>query len=182
MSLPFVTHPALTVPHGFFTREGGVSTGPYASLNCSLSGADDRASVLENRARVARALGAEPSQLVGLMQVHGTAVATVTEAWAPGQGPQADAMVTATPRHRPRRGHRRLRSGAVRRCDGQDRRRGPCRLAWRRGGRAGGDGRGHGRPRGGTGADSGGCRPLHPPGILRGRGRSAGCGAGAQCR
>ncbi len=33
MSLPFVTHPTLTVPHGFFTREGGVSTGPYASLN-----------------------------------------------------------------------------------------------------------------------------------------------------
>ena len=33
--------PALAVRHGFFTREGGVSAGPYASLNCSTSGADD---------------------------------------------------------------------------------------------------------------------------------------------
>ena len=32
----------LPVPHGFFTRRGGVSAGPYASLNCSLSGADAR--------------------------------------------------------------------------------------------------------------------------------------------
>lgn len=97
MSLPFVTDPALTVPHGFFTRQGGVSTGPYASLNCSLSGGDDRAAVLENRARVAQALGAEPSHLVGLQQVHGTTVTTVSAPWAPGEGPQADAMVTATP-------------------------------------------------------------------------------------
>jgi YfiH family protein len=97
MIIPSVTDPALAVPHGFFTRKGGVSTGPYASLNCSLSGADDRAAVLENRARVARALGAAPAKLVGLHQVHGTAVATVTEAWAPGEGPQADAMVTAVP-------------------------------------------------------------------------------------
>jgi YfiH family protein len=97
MSLPCLTDPALTVPHGFFTRTGGVSTGPYASLNCSLSGADDRAAVLENRARVGRALGVDPAGLVGLMQVHGTAVVTVTAPWAPGDGPRADGMVTATP-------------------------------------------------------------------------------------
>ena len=97
LSMPCVTDASLGVPHGFFTRAGGVSTGPYASLNCSLSGADDRASVLENRARVARTLGVEPSQLVGLHQVHGRAVATVTAPWAPGEGPQADGMVTAAP-------------------------------------------------------------------------------------
>ena len=97
LSLPCVTDPSLAVPHGFFTRAGGVSTGPYASLNCSLSGADDRAAVLENRARVARALGVEPAGLVGLTQVHGTDVATVTTPWAPGDGPKADGLVTATP-------------------------------------------------------------------------------------
>ena len=97
MTVPRVTDMSLAVPHGFFTRAGGVSTGPYASLNCSLSGADDRAAVLENRARVARTLGVEPGQLVGLHQVHGTAVATVTAPWAPGDGPRADAMVTAVP-------------------------------------------------------------------------------------
>ncbi len=88
---------ALPAPHGFFTRLGGVSEGPFASLNASLSGADDRARVLENRARAARAVGADPSLLVGITQVHGADVATVTEPWAPGAGPRADAMVTGRP-------------------------------------------------------------------------------------
>ena len=35
-----LTSPALPVPHGFFTRAGGVSTGAYASLNGSLSGGE----------------------------------------------------------------------------------------------------------------------------------------------
>ena len=97
LSIPCITDAALAVPHGFFTRAGGVSTGPYASLNCSLSGADDRAAVLENRARVAHMLGVEPGQLVGLHQVHGNMVATVTEPWAAGEGARADGMVTAVP-------------------------------------------------------------------------------------
>ena len=91
----FLTSPALSARHGFFTRRGGVSTGPFASLNCSLSSPDDPAHVAENRARVARALNAPV--MVGLTQVHGIAVATVTEPWLPGQGPRADAMVTARP-------------------------------------------------------------------------------------
>jgi YfiH family protein len=93
---PFI-QAELGLPHGFFTRAGGVSEGPYASLNCSLSGQDARAHVLENRARAARALGAAPESLVGLTQVHGAAVAVVETAWAPGAGPRADAMVTARP-------------------------------------------------------------------------------------
>ena len=88
---------ALTVPHGFFTRIGGVSGGPYASLNCSLSSADSRVSVLENRARAARAIDTDPDSLVGLTQVHGVEVVHVTAAWAPGAGPRADAMVTDRP-------------------------------------------------------------------------------------
>jgi YfiH family protein len=88
---------ALSVPHGFFTRRGGVSTGPFASLNCSLSGRDVHGNVLENRARAARAIGADPSRLVGLHQVHGTEVTYVTEPWTPGNGPHADAMVTDRP-------------------------------------------------------------------------------------
>eukprot|EP01037_Dinobryon_pediforme_P005302 gene5302-5355_t len=89
--------PHLGVRHGFFTRNGGVSKGPFASLNCSLSGADERDSVLENRARVARAIGAEPAHLLGVTQVHGIAVARVEALWVPGAGPRADAMVTAVP-------------------------------------------------------------------------------------
>lgn len=83
--------------HGFFTREGGVSAGPYASLNCSTSGADDPAAVAENRARVAQALGADPMMLLGLTQVHGADVVTVETAWPAGAGPRADAVVTRQP-------------------------------------------------------------------------------------
>jgi len=88
---------ALRVCHGFFTRVGGVSKGPYASLNCSLSSQDSRQSVLENRARAARALGADPARLVGSLQVHGTTVIHVTEPWPAGEGPEADAMVSDLP-------------------------------------------------------------------------------------
>ena len=93
MTATFI-HADLAVPHGFFTRHGGVSEGPFASLNCSLSGHDDRARVLENRARAARALGAAPEMLVGLTQVHGPAVVRVLAPWRPGDGPRADAAVT----------------------------------------------------------------------------------------
>lgn len=88
---------SLAAPHGFFTRRGGVSEGPYASLNCSLSGADRREAVLENRALAAQAIGAAPDRLVGLTQVHGDVTVTVVEPWLPGAGPRADACVTATP-------------------------------------------------------------------------------------
>nr|WP_294507818.1 peptidoglycan editing factor PgeF [uncultured Rhodopila sp.] len=92
-----LTADGLPAPHGFFTRRGGVSAGPFASLNCSLSSADDPAAVLENRARAARSLGVDPAGLLGLTQVHGDRVVTVTQPWAPGQGGQADAMVTDRP-------------------------------------------------------------------------------------
>ena len=86
----------IAVPHGFFTREGGVSEGAFASLNCSISSPDRRDAVLENRARAARACGADPAMLLGLTQVHGSDVATVVAPWSPGNGPRADAAVTAT--------------------------------------------------------------------------------------
>lgn len=88
---------ALQTPHGFFTRQGGVSHGPYASLNCSLSSGDEREAVLENRSRAVHTIGALPLHLVGLMQVHGADVVRVTEPWVPGAGPPADAMVTNRP-------------------------------------------------------------------------------------
>jgi len=92
-----LTDPAISARHGFFTRAGGVSQGPFASLNCSLSGQDDRAHVLENRARAARSLGADPDHLLGLTQVHGAEALPVTGTWRPGEGPRADAMVTNRP-------------------------------------------------------------------------------------
>jgi YfiH family protein len=84
----------LALPHGFFTRAGGVSGGDYASLNCSLSGRDDPDAVRENRGRAARAVGVASELLLGLTQVHGIDVVTVAQPWGYGAGPRADAAVS----------------------------------------------------------------------------------------
>jgi len=83
--------------HGFFTREGGVSKGIYASLNCGYGSDDDRGHVSENRARVAAKLSVERDKLLTVHQVHSPDVINVTEPWMPETAPQADAMVTAVP-------------------------------------------------------------------------------------
>ena len=82
------------LPHGFFTREGGVSGGIYASLNGGMGSADAADAVAENRARIAARLGVET--LVSLHQVHSDRVEHVT---GPREGPppRADAMVTDRP-------------------------------------------------------------------------------------
>jgi YfiH family protein len=82
------------IRHGFFTRAGGVSAGLYASLNCGIGSKDDRANVLENRRRVAAALGASADRLATPYQVHGDVAVVVDKVWETGQGPKADAVVT----------------------------------------------------------------------------------------
>lgn len=59
--------------HAFFGREGGVSAGVFASLNCSERVGDDPAAAQENRQRALRALCAP--RLVVPRQVHGDAIA-----------------------------------------------------------------------------------------------------------
>lgn len=95
----FITSPDFAaesgIRHAFFTREGGVSSGIYASLNGGLGSSDDKAAIAENRARMARHLSVEPSHLVSLWQVHSPDVAVVTGPWQ-GERPKADAMVTVS--------------------------------------------------------------------------------------
>jgi hypothetical protein len=79
----------LTVRACATTRTGGVSTGPYASLNLGDHVGDDPAHVAENRARLRRELGL-PAEPLWLTQVHGIAVAE-------GQGADADASVAFGP-------------------------------------------------------------------------------------
>ncbi len=78
--------------HGFFGRAGGVSEGPWASLNCGLSTGDRPDHVAENRLRAARAI-APDARLVLARQVH-SAIAVEADAWADGAAPQADALVS----------------------------------------------------------------------------------------
>jgi hypothetical protein len=85
------------------TRHGGVSTGPYASLNLGLHVGDDPRLVIENRGRAAVALGGGLADMVFCHQTHGREVAVVGDGDR-GRGTQSaddavpcDALVTATP-------------------------------------------------------------------------------------
>lgn len=71
-------------------RTGGVSAGPFASLNLGLHVGDDPAAVAENRRRLGAAL-ALPREPCWLAQAHGTRVADVDAEAAPAP---ADAAVT----------------------------------------------------------------------------------------
>ena len=87
-----LTHKALGLPHGFFTRQGGVSRGIYDSLNVGLGSDDTRKDVLENRARVKDALAAKA--LATAHQSHSTVTAFID---APQDAIAADALVSKTP-------------------------------------------------------------------------------------
>jgi YfiH family protein len=68
---------AVTLPGArvlFSTREGGISEGPYESLNLGLLTGDDRGRVIVNRERLAAIAGVEPEGVAMGWQVHGTEV------------------------------------------------------------------------------------------------------------
>src|SRR5262245_51436126 len=70
-------HIRLEFPGGavlFTNRHGGVSQGPYESLNLGLWTDDERANVMENRDRVASLAGIERDHFAQGRQVHGTDV------------------------------------------------------------------------------------------------------------
>ena len=84
-----------SIRHAFFTREGGVSEGVYAALNCGFGSRDDPAKVEQNRTIAAAQLGLPGERLVTCHQVHGTATVTVERVWRRAENPRADGMVTA---------------------------------------------------------------------------------------
>jgi len=87
---------AAGIAHGFFGREGGVSSGLYESLNCGPGSSDEPKAVTENRRLVAATLAPEVqgARLISLSQIHSAVVHTLP-AWE--ERPEGDAMVTATP-------------------------------------------------------------------------------------
>jgi YfiH family protein len=85
------------VVHGFFTREGGVSSGAYRSLNVSLAVEDRRELVAQNLHRIQQALGLDG--LASAAQIHGGRAALITEV---GQArlediPEVDILITTVP-------------------------------------------------------------------------------------
>lgn len=97
-ALPVLTSPLLDLPgvrHAFFTRQGGVSQGVYASLNVGRGSKDAPDDVAENRRRAAAHFDAEPQALLTCYQVHSPDVRIADAPWE--TPPEADGVATARP-------------------------------------------------------------------------------------
>lgn len=96
----FIKAPSLSalpnIRHAFFTRQGGVSVGIYASLNGGIGSSDEPERVKENRRRMADMLNVAPDALISVYQVHSPDAVLVEGPWGP-ERPKADAMVTKVP-------------------------------------------------------------------------------------
>ncbi len=100
MRPPVLTAAALDLPgirHAFFTREGGVSTGIYASLNGGVGSRDDAGAVAENRGRMASVLGVAPDRLCVPFQVHSAEAMVIERPFAPDARPRLDGLATRVP-------------------------------------------------------------------------------------
>lgn len=85
--------------HAFFTRGGGVSSGPFTSLNFSVGVGDEAQLVEENLRRAAERLGVDAERLYFLSQVHGREVREV-DGSEPSRAVlelEGDVVVSATP-------------------------------------------------------------------------------------
>ena len=94
-----ITHPQLTmagVRHGFFTRQGGVSTGLFEGLNTGLGSGDETEAVNENRRRVTGWFGQDLDHLANAYQIHSAVTHVADRPWA-GDRPEGDAVASATP-------------------------------------------------------------------------------------
>lgn len=80
------------VPHGFTTRDGGCSAGPYRALNLGDLVGDDPAAVAENWRRLEAATGLAFARV---RQVHGARVVAADGPGAPRE--EADAVVSSSP-------------------------------------------------------------------------------------
>ena len=85
--------------HAFFTRRGGVSSGPFSSLNLSLAVGDRAEDVAENRWRAAAVLGVAADAILVPRQVHerGVIMASGSSIAAEVEGTSADAIVSDGP-------------------------------------------------------------------------------------
>lgn len=101
-TLEYLTAEGISVPHGFTTRLGGVSTGTLASLNIGQNRGDSAENVAENYRILGRAMGFDPMKLVLTKQIHSDIVRIADRReWGlhlvPGATAQCDALVTNDP-------------------------------------------------------------------------------------
>lgn len=94
MNLPIVRSGALSaVPHGFFGRGGGLSTGEVAGLNCGLGSGDNAHTVEANRRLAADAI-ITGAPLASVHQIHSPNTVIVRDPVTHAERPHADALVT----------------------------------------------------------------------------------------
>ena len=100
-NLEYLVSEAITVPHCFTTRYGGVSTGSQENLNLAIGRGDSPENVEANLRILAKELGYDPEKYVMTWQIHSDIVRVVTEEDCSGfihrNYPQCDALVTNTP-------------------------------------------------------------------------------------
>jgi YfiH family protein len=94
LSAPELESPGIR--HGFFTRQGGVSTGVYASLNGGVGSRDNPDAVAQNRARMAQVLGISAHNLMVPYQIHSAETLSLDIPWADDKRPRCDGLATAT--------------------------------------------------------------------------------------
>ena len=85
------------IRHAFFTRQGGVSEGLFASLNCGFGSGDEPQQVAANREIAMARLGETADRLVTVRQIHSARVVVVERPWCREESPTADGLVTAIP-------------------------------------------------------------------------------------
>lgn len=83
----------------FATRSGGVSRGPFESLNLGILTGDGPGSVVENRRRLAAAIGFAPRQVLAGLQVHGAELATHVAPRLPGPFAEPGAPIAEVDGH-----------------------------------------------------------------------------------
>lgn len=89
---PFEAHPRLSAV--VTTRHGGVSIGPYTSLNLGGKTGDDPQNVRENRSRAAAIIGKKSEHLTFAKQVHSANVERVPDGYEGGAFDDTDALIT----------------------------------------------------------------------------------------
>jgi YfiH family protein len=89
--ITFLTAKNLSARHGFFTRKGGVSVGPYASLQNGFGAkGDTRQNAIENRRRALAALDLSHCALISGNQVHSASAIAVQSPIAQENAPKQE--------------------------------------------------------------------------------------------
>lgn len=100
-NVTFFASDTISVPHGFTTRIGGVSTGIFDSLNLGFHRGDEDENVVENYRRLGSAIGFSPENAVLTWQIHSDIVRVVTKEDHNGLDhrnyPQCDGLITNDP-------------------------------------------------------------------------------------